>query len=288
MADRRSTACPPSMRSTTSCARGGGRRGTARRAAARRARRCRPDPPLRGGHRGARLRLRALARPGGRPAGRDRRHGRPRPRVRPQLPPHLRPGALALGAHRRRDAARRADATGGSGPHRRDLLRARRPPSRVGRPGSRSRRHRRPHHRGRHPGRRRNAITHADLPFKSLERVFFERVPLPDHARDEIRLTDPGTTRGWPRRSRRGAFAPARSAARRSTAARPPYLWLENEYRPVVEMLRDADLIGSATETEAYMRVSAQRYRLMRTHRWDEEVIRQLIEGGARKTRRRR
>jgi hypothetical protein len=52
-------------------------------------------------------------------------------------------------------------------------------------------------------------------------------------------------------------------------------------------MLREADLIGNRTETEAYMRVSAERYRLIRTHRWDEEVIRRLIEGGARKTRRR-
>src|SRR5450755_3976263 len=70
---------------------------------------------------------------------------------------------------------------------------------------------------------------------------------------------------------------------RRETA----FQWLENEYRPVVEMLREADLIGNGTETEAYMRVSAERYRLIRTHRWDEEVIRRLIEGGARKTRRR-
>jgi hypothetical protein len=36
------------------------------------------------------------------------------------------------------------------------------------------------------------------------------------------------------------------------------------------------------------MRVSAERYRLIRTHRWDEAVIRRLIEGGARKTRRAR
>ena len=64
--------------------------------------------------------------------------------------------------------------------------------------------------------------------------------------------------------------------------------WLETEYRPVVEMLREADLIGDRTETEAYMRVCAERYRLIRTHRWDEDVIQRLIEGGARRTRRRR
>src|SRR3984957_8550730 len=35
------------------------------------------------------------------------------------------------------------------------------------------------------------AITMEDLPTKSHERVFFERVPIPDHARPEIGLSDP-------------------------------------------------------------------------------------------------
>ena len=52
-------------------------------------------------------------------------------------------------------------------------------------------------------------------------------------------------------------------------------------------MLREADLIGNRTETEAYMRVSAERYRLLRTHRWDDEVIERLIEAGASHHRRR-
>src|ERR1700727_4071181 len=34
-------------------------------------------------------------------------------------------------------------------------------------------------------------ITYADLPTKSHEREFFERVPIPDHARPEIKLFDP-------------------------------------------------------------------------------------------------
>ena len=66
------------------------------------------------------------------------------------------------------------------------------------------------------------------------------------------------------------------------------YLWLENEYRPVVEMLRGADLIGTNTETEAYMRVSAARYRLLRTHKWDEDVLATVVDELSRKNRRRR
>jgi hypothetical protein len=130
-------------------------------------------------------------------------------------------------------------------------------------------------------------ITLADLPFKSHERVFFERVPLPANARDEIQLTDPWDYARLAEHVEAWGFRTSQerheAISRRETA----FQWLENEYRPVVAMLREADLVGNRTETEAYMRVSAERYRLIRTHRWDEEVIRRLIEGGARKTRRR-
>jgi hypothetical protein len=52
--------------------------------------------------------------------------------------------------------------------------------------------------------------------------------------------------------------------------------WFENEYVPVVETLKEADLIGRGTETEAYMRVTTLRYLLLRTHEWDDEVIERL------------
>ena len=38
-------------------------------------------------------------------------------------------------------------------------------------------------------------------------------------------------------------------------------------------MLREADLIGDGTETEAYMRVAHERYLLLRTHEWDDDVV---------------
>ena len=71
---------------------------------------------------------------------------------------------------------------------------------------------------------------------------------------------------------------------RRETA----FLWLENEYRPVIEMLRGADLIGTNTDAEAYMRVSAARYRLLRTHTWDDDVLAAVVDELSRKNRRRR
>ncbi len=132
------------------------------------------------------------------------------------------------------------------------------------------------------------AITHADLPLKSHERVFFERVPLPDHARTEIVLTDSWDydklaegVEAWGFRTGQDRGEPI---SRREAA----FLWLENEYRPVVEMLREADLIGTQTETEAYMRISAERYRLLRTHRWDEDVLARVSAGSGGRARRRR
>ena len=122
-------------------------------------------------------------------------------------------------------------------------------------------------------------ITLADLPFKSHERVFFERVPLPANAREEIRITDPWDYARLAEHVEAWGFRTSQerheAISRRETA----FQWLENEYRPVVKMLREADLIGNRTETEAYMRVGCQRYRLMRTHRWDEEVIQRVLEG---------
>ena len=93
-----------------------------------------------------------------------------------------------------------------------------------------------------------------DLPLKSHERLFHERVPLPARARERIRLGDPWDygilaegVEAWAFRAiqDRAEFIDRRTAAR---------LWFEEEYVPVVDMLRDGDMIGERTETEAYMR----------------------------------
>jgi hypothetical protein len=130
------------------------------------------------------------------------------------------------------------------------------------------------------------AITLANLPMKSHERIFFERVPLPEAARAEIRFSDPldysvlaESVEAWGFRAiqDRGEWLEREDMAR---------LWLETEYQPVVEMLREAHLIGDGTETEAYLRVAEERYRLMRTHTWNDEVIQRVLEGEGRRRRR--
>jgi hypothetical protein len=123
------------------------------------------------------------------------------------------------------------------------------------------------------------AIELTDLPLKSHERVFFERVPLPAEARAEIQLSDPWDfatlAEGVEAWGYRAMQEHGELFDRPQTAA----LWLEHEYRPVVTMLREADLIGKCTETEAYMRIVTERYRLLRTHAWSHDVLQRVIEG---------
>jgi hypothetical protein len=115
-----------------------------------------------------------------------------------------------------------------------------------------------------------------DLPLKSHERLFRERVPLADAEFAEVRLSDP-----W----HYGSLAEGVEAwgfrhmhGRRELLGREEIagIWLEDEFRPVVAMLREADLIGKGTPADAYMRVAAERYRLMRTHEWNDDVIERL------------
>jgi hypothetical protein len=121
-------------------------------------------------------------------------------------------------------------------------------------------------------------ITLRDLPLKSHERLFFERVPLPREARQQIKLDDETgfamlaeQVEAWGFRLIQELREPL---DRREIAER----WFRDEYEPVVAMLREAGLIGKRTETEAYMKISGLRYMLLRTHSWDEHVIERLRE----------
>jgi hypothetical protein len=122
-------------------------------------------------------------------------------------------------------------------------------------------------------------VTLADLPLKSHERVFWERVPLPAEARSAIQLSDPWDYGKLAEAVEAWGFRTIQDRGEPLDREQTAKLWLETEYRPVVAMLREAGLIGACTETEGYMRIAAERYRLMRTHRWDEDVLRRVVEG---------
>jgi hypothetical protein len=129
----------------------------------------------------------------------------------------------------------------------------------------------------------------SDLPLKDHERLFFERVPLPVAARGRIRVTDPWdygvlaeAVEAWGYRAmqERGSFMDRAEVARR---------WFADEYEPVTSMLREGQLSAEGeTETDAYMRVAGDRYRVLRTHEWNDEVLDELRRADAKRRRRRR
>ena len=50
--------------------------------------------------------------------------------------------------------------------------------------------------------------------------------------------------------------------------------WFHAEYLPILEAIREAGLAEEGeTGTEAYMRLVTERYRIMRSHGWDEDVV---------------
>jgi hypothetical protein len=112
-----------------------------------------------------------------------------------------------------------------------------------------------------------------DLIVKDYRRLFLERVPLTGQARASIVLPDPWQYAQLGEHVEAWGFRLIQDEGKfvdRSTVAKR---WYDEEYVPVVEMLRQADLIGERTEAEAYLWVAGERYRLIRTHRWDDDVI---------------
>ena len=115
-----------------------------------------------------------------------------------------------------------------------------------------------------------------DLLMKNYERMFRSRVPLSAQAYAKIKVTDPWSyaelgeaVEAWGFRlmQHEGTFYDRAEVARR---------WWADEFTPVVRMLHAANLVGGCTDAEAYMGIARERYRLMRTHEWNDEVIEEL------------
>lgn len=115
-----------------------------------------------------------------------------------------------------------------------------------------------------------------DLPLLDLRRIFRERVPLPPEAMGRIQLSDPWDYAVLAEGVEAWAFRRSRTAGELLDPLRAARLWFDEEFVPVVDLLRQAGLIGRRTEAEAYLRLSAERYRLLRTHAWSPEIIERL------------
>ncbi len=113
----------------------------------------------------------------------------------------------------------------------------------------------------------------SDLPLKSHERLFYERVPLPADARARIELSDEWRYAALAEAVEAWGFRAIQDRGEVMSRAEVALSWFKDEYEPVIELLEEADLIGDGTQTEAYMRVSHLRYLVLRTHVWDDAVV---------------
>ncbi len=131
-------------------------------------------------------------------------------------------------------------------------------------------------------------LTVGELPLKDHERLFRERVPLDPERRARIKLSDPWdfgvlaeAVEAWGFRlmQERGHYYERAEVAR---------AWFDEEYVPVSELISHGGLLESGeTETDAYLRVAADRYLLLRTHEWSDEVVDELRKAEQRRSRRR-
>ena len=115
-----------------------------------------------------------------------------------------------------------------------------------------------------------------DLVCRSYERIFRARVPLPAADLAKITVTDPWSYAELGEAVEAWGFRYMQDKGRFLERAEVARHWYAEEFVPVVRMMRAADLIGSRTEAEAYMRVAAERYRLIMTHDWNDEIIERL------------
>jgi hypothetical protein len=116
----------------------------------------------------------------------------------------------------------------------------------------------------------------ADLPLKSHQRVFYERVPLSPSARKRIQLSDPWDYAQLAEGVEAWGFRAMQAHREFMTREEVAEAWFRQDYEPIVAAIREAGLLGKESETEAYMRIVSERYRLMRTHEWDDSVLERL------------
>ncbi|MDI9956087.1 MULTISPECIES: chromosome partitioning protein ParB [unclassified Rhodococcus (in: high G+C Gram-positive bacteria)] len=123
----------------------------------------------------------------------------------------------------------------------------------------------------------------ADLLIKDHRRLFLTRVPLQGSQREAVQVTDPWEyaelsecVEAWGFRlmQEKGEFLGRDTVARR---------WFGEEFLPVVRMLRGANMLPEHTDAEAYLWIARERYRLVRRHMWNDEIVAELRDRAPRK-----
>ena len=116
-----------------------------------------------------------------------------------------------------------------------------------------------------------------DLPLKGHERMFRERVPLDAAQRARVRPSDPWEFGRLAEGIEAWGFRVTQERREYMDRQEVAQLWYEDEFLPVVDMLREGGFIRpSETEADAYTRVVTARYELLRTHEWSGEILDRL------------
>lgn len=124
----------------------------------------------------------------------------------------------------------------------------------------------------------------ADLELKYWRRLMLQRVPFTGEARAAVAVDDPfdygviaETVEAWAARTMHaeGAYMDKETMAVR---------WYAEEFAPVVEMIEEAGVRGKDERpAEAYLRIAGERYRLIREHEWNAEIMEAVKNKGKKK-----
>ena len=104
-------------------------------------------------------------------------------------------------------------------------------------------------------------------------RLFGVRVPLPPEKRARIELADEERYAALAEGVEAWGFRLMQDENRFITRGEVANRWFDEIYAPQIELLREADLIGSGGETEAFMRLEEQRYLILRSHAQADDAM---------------
>jgi hypothetical protein len=118
----------------------------------------------------------------------------------------------------------------------------------------------------------------ADLPYKGHERLFRERVPLPAALVGRVVLHDPDDWALLAEGVEAWGFRWVQARGELADRSAVALAWFTEEYEPVLAVLREAGLHpgDGALDAQVYLQLARERYHVLRTHRWDDDVLERL------------
>ena len=119
----------------------------------------------------------------------------------------------------------------------------------------------------------------SEFELNTHERLFAQRVPLTREQHARIRLPDQEGYASLAEGVEAWGFRLMQDEDRFVGRGEVARRWFEDVYAPTVELLREADLVGSRGETDAFMRLESQRYLILRSHAAPDDAMLKALRG---------